>query len=44
MIKLNFMKFTMTMVGFALSAIAYAGVNTASWTLIHSEPVPEEMK
>ncbi|RPK31807.1 cyclic lactone autoinducer peptide [Paenibacillus xylanexedens] len=44
MIKMNVMKLTMTAIGFLFTAIAYAGVNTASWTLIHSEPVPEELK
>ncbi|MFS0855213.1 cyclic lactone autoinducer peptide [Paenibacillus taichungensis] len=42
--KINMMKFGMTAFGFLLTAIAFAGVNTASWTLIHSEPVPEELK
>jgi len=33
-----------TALGFMLMAVATAGVNVASWTVIHNEPVPEEMK
>lgn len=35
---------SVTALGFLLTAIATAGVNVASWTVIHNEPVPEEMK
>lgn len=44
MIKFNTMRLVMTAFGFLLTVITYAGVNTASWTLIHSEPVPDELK
>ncbi|MBD8839408.1 cyclic lactone autoinducer peptide [Paenibacillus sp. CFBP 13594] len=44
MIKARFMKLSMTAIGFLFMAVATAGVNVASWTVIHNEPVPEEMK
>lgn len=42
--KTRLMKMGMTAFGFLLVAATTAGVNVASWTVIHNEPVPEEMK
>ncbi|WP_186331658.1 cyclic lactone autoinducer peptide [Paenibacillus xylanexedens] len=44
MIKTNLFKLSVTALGFLFTAIAYAGVNVASWTVIHNEPVPDELK
>jgi cyclic lactone autoinducer peptide len=34
----------MTLFGMFLVAVTTAGVNTASWTIVHNEEVPEELK
>ncbi|WP_342423169.1 cyclic lactone autoinducer peptide [Paenibacillus sp. FSL E2-0178] len=34
----------MTTIGAFLSAVALVQTSTASWTFLHSEPVPEDMK
>ncbi|PYY28283.1 cyclic lactone autoinducer peptide [Paenibacillus illinoisensis] len=41
MTKMN--KF-MTLFGMLLVAVTTAGVNAASWTIVHNEEVPEELK
>jgi|GEM_PF-4282048 len=42
--KMKMIKMGMTAFGFLLVAATTMGVNAASWTLVHNEPVPEEMK
>lgn len=44
MIKTKMIKMGVTALGFLFMTVATVGVNVASWTVIHNEPVPEEMK
>ncbi|WP_311078191.1 cyclic lactone autoinducer peptide [Paenibacillus polymyxa] len=38
------MKKIMLLIGTVFSMLAIMAVSTASWTLIHNEPVPNELK
>ncbi|WP_440110194.1 cyclic lactone autoinducer peptide [Paenibacillus sp. QZ-Y1] len=44
MTKSKMIRMGMTAFGFLLTAVTTAGVNVASWTVIHNEEVPQEMK